>query len=295
MSTHSSDIYESARTRLAAILIATMAIGYSALSVFYFYEDFFQYLGGDAATMTDRTGWLVSVDGYYLWSILSPWRLLLASLAVAMLGVSAYALWYGKAKARSLSLITLWGAVFPQFLWYTEFVTDWHGGSGLTDIVFAALLVAAVPTALLLRRGKTIADWQTEWPNRLLGLAIATAWVGFAATEFIDHSYVMMSSFAYGAALLAIPLAALAIRGIYRMRAWGLWAAVGSAIALAMVPLAASWTKYLGTGTGGDIDQFHAFAAGSDLRIAFAMLIPLALIWVTAAPYLHAFIRKLRA
>lgn len=290
MSTHSS---ETVRTRLASLLMAAMAIGYSALTIFYFYEDFFQYLGGGATTMTDRTGWLVEVDGMYLWSILSPWRLMLAALAVSLLGVSAHSLWHGRAKARSLSMITLWGVVLPQVLWYTEFVADWHSGNGMTEIVLIALAAVALPTALLVRRGQSLADWQTEWPTRLLGLAIASAWIGFAATEFIDHAYVMNSCAAYTGALIAIPLAILAVRGIFQMRAWALWASVASALALAVVPLAASWTSYLGT--GGEIDTFHTVAAGSDLRIAVAMLIPLAAVWVMAAPYLHAFVRKLRA
>lgn len=283
---------ESARTRLAAVLFACFAISYSALTVYYFYEDFFKYLGDGAVTTTDRTGWLVSVDGAYLWTILSPWRLLAAALAVAMLGVSAHALWTNRPKARALSLITIWGVVFPQFLWYTEFVADWHNGAGLTDIILAALVVAAIPTALLVRRHDGLVSWQTEWPHRLLGLAIACAWIGFGATEFIDHAYVMDSCNAYMGALIAIPLAALAVRGVYMMRTWALWAGVGSAIALAMVPFAAASTRYVGT--GGHIDDFHAFAASSDLSIAVAMVVPLALVWITAAPYLHAFVRKLR-
>ena len=93
-------------------------------------------------------------------------------------------------------------------------------------------------------------------------------------------------------ALIAIPLAGLAVKGIFNMRSWGLWAGVASAIALAMVPFAATSTTYLGT--GGHIDDFQAVAANSDLSIAMVMVIPLALVWITAAPYLHAFVRKLR-
>lgn len=292
-STHASSHSERVRARIAAALLATAAIGYSLVSVFYFYEDFFKYLGGDAATMTDRTGWLVSVDGMYLWSILSPWRLAGAALAVSLLGVSAYALWKHLPKARSLSIFTLWGVLLPQVLWYTEFVADWHHSNGMMEIVLVALAVATVPTLLLVRRGQALADWQTEWPNRLLGLAIASAWIGFAATEYIDHAYVMMSDGAYIGALVAIPLAALAVKGIFGMRAWALWASVTSALALAVIPLAASWTSYVGT--GGYIDEFQVSAASSDTRIAFAMLIPLAIVWAMAAPYLHAFVRKLRA
>jgi hypothetical protein len=67
---------------------------------------------------------------------------------------------------------------------------------------------------------------------------------------------------------------------------------VAAAVALAMIPLAATFTGYMHT--GGYIDGFRAAAAGSELRAALAMTIPLAAVWLLAAPYLHAFLRKLR-
>ena len=111
----------------------------------------------------------------------------------------------------------------------SELVVDWHHGNGLLEVITIALIAVLVPTMLLWRRGQALADWHTEWPNRLLGLAIACAWIGFFATGFIDHSYVLMSWTAYIGALVAIPLAALAVKGIYQMRAWGLWAVLGEA------------------------------------------------------------------
>ncbi len=281
-----------ARTRVVALILGAMAVGYALLSVFYFYEDFFKYLGNGAMTMTDRTGWLVSVDGYYLWSILSPWRIVAAILAVALLAASASALWHNRPRARSLALFTVWGVVLPQVLWYCEFVVDWHRGQGIAEVIMIALAAASLPTFLLIHRDRRLVDLECISPNRLLGLAIACGWIGFAATEFLDHSYQMLSTAAYVGALVAIPLAALAVSGIYKLRAWGLWAAVGAAIALAIVPLAASWTGYLHT--GGYIDSFRGAAAGSDCRIAISMLIPLVAIWALGAPFLHAFLRKLR-
>jgi hypothetical protein len=233
------------------------------------------------------------VKGPYLFTILSPWRLVAAALAVAMLGVSAAALWQGRPKARALSMITLWGVLLPQVLWYTELVSDWHHNSGMTDIVAIGFMVVLIPSLLLLRRGRALADWQTPWPNRLLGLAMVCAWIGFAATEFIDHAYIMASWTAYVGALVAIPLAALAVKGLYHLRAWGLWAGVAAAVALAMVPLAASFTTYWGT--GGFIDEVRMTTASSDSRIAVSMLLPLCAVWFMAAPYLHAFVRRLRA
>lgn len=288
-----------ARTRIAALMVGGLAVAYAVLSVWYFYEDFFQYLTAGALTVTDRTGWVVSVDGAYLWTILSPWRLAGAGLAVAMLGVSAASLWSGRPRARALTLLTLWGVLLPQVFWYTEFVADWHRSAQLPahllDVLLAGLVVAAVPTALLVRRGSSaLSDWNpAPGRGRLLGLAVALCWIGFAASEFVDHSYQLDSWSAYIAAVLAIPMAALAVRGIYHMRAWALWAGMAAAAGLAVVPLAAAFSAYWPT--GGYIDHIRCMTAGTDLRVAFSTLLPLAVVWALGAPYFHGFVRRLRA
>lgn len=285
-------------TRMAAILVAGLAAAYAALSAWYFHQDFFQYLTAGAFTLTDRSGWVVSVDGAYLWSVLSPWRLVGAGIAVIMLGASAAALWGNRPRARTMTLLTLWGVLLPQVFWYTEFVVDWHRGAHLFDVLVAGLAAAAVPTALLMTRGSARSGVLTDWnpaPGRfrLLGLAIALCWIAFAASEFLDHSYQLESWAAYIGALVAIPMAALAVRGIYHLRAWSLWAGMLAAAGLALVPLAAAWSTYWPT--GGYIDQIRCMTAGSDLRVAFATLLPLAVVWALGAPYLHGFVRRLRA
>ncbi|MCG8422008.1 MAG: hypothetical protein MJE77_29145 [Proteobacteria bacterium] len=289
----------SARTQVAALSMAGLAIAYSLLSVFYFYEDFFKYLGGNSLMTTERTGWHVLVDawaadGYYhyLWTILSPWRIVGAALAVALLGVSAVSLWHSRPRARTLSLITLWGVLFPQVLWYTEFLVDWHQGQGLAEAVMLAFAVCALPTWLLARPGRPLADWNCAHPSRLLGFAIVCGWIGFAATEFMDHSYQLESWTAYIGALAAVVLAALATRGIYGLRSWGLLCGIGSAVALAVIPLSVSWTSYVPS--GGYIDGFQSATTATDVHIALSMLIPATVLWILSAPFMHAFCRKLR-
>lgn len=286
------------RTRIAAILVAGLTAAYAALSIWYFHHDFFRFLTPGAFTLTDRSGWVVSVDGAYLWSVLSPWRLVGAGIAVAMLGASAAALWSGRPRARAMTLLTLWGVLLPQVFWYTELVVDWHRGAHLLDVLVAGLAAAAIPTALLITRGSTQDHWLTDWNpapgrTRLLGLAIALCWIAFAASEFLDHSYQLESWTAYMGALFAILMAALAVRGIYHLRAWSLWAGMLAAAGLALVPLAAAWSTYWPT--GGYIDQLRCMTAGTDLRVAFSTLLPLAVVWALGAPYLHGFVRRLRA
>ena len=286
--------HDAARARIAAFLLAGLTATYAALSVWYFYQDFFQHLTAGTLTTMDRSGWLVSVDGAYLWTVLSPWRMAGASLTVALLGISAAALWYGRPRARTLALLTLWGVLLPQVFWYTEFAVDWHQGAHLGTILLTALAAVAVPSALLHAGERTLTDWNpAPGRTRLLALAVAVGWIGFAASEFLDHSYQLQSWAAYTGALAALALAALAVHGIFHMRAWSPWAGMGAAIGLAMIPLAATWSSYWST--GGYIDSIHCMTAGTDARVALSALLPVAVVWALGAPYLHGFVRRLRA
>ena len=79
------------RTRAAAITLGAMAVAYVALSVFYFWQDWFQYYRVGGAMQVDPAGVAVPVTEY-IWTILSPWRIPLALLAVSLLGLSSYKL-----------------------------------------------------------------------------------------------------------------------------------------------------------------------------------------------------------
>lgn len=281
------------RIRMAAFAIGGIAVAYALLSVWYFYEDFFKFMQAGAVMATDRSGWMVSVDYPYLWSILSPWRIVGAALTVALLGVSARSLWHERPGARALSLLTLWGALLPQVFWYTEFVVDWHQSAYLFDIVLAGLVAVAVPSALLYEGPSTLTDWNPAPGSfRLLTLAVSMCWLSFAATEFLDHSYQLMSWGAYTGAFVAVFLGALAAYGLFGLRAWALWLGVGAGLALAVVPLAAASSCYLAS--GGYMDEIRMATTGSDTRVALSMILPLAVVWFLGAPYLHGFVRRLR-
>jgi hypothetical protein len=287
----------STRTRMAALAIAGIAIGYAVLSVWYFYEDFFKYMQAGAIMATDRSGWMVSVDYPYLWSILSPWRIVGAALTVALLGVSARSLWHERPGARALSLLTMWGVLLPQVFWYTEFVVDWHQsanlGAHLADVILAGLATVAVPSALLYAGPTTLNDWNpAPGAFRLLALAVSMCWLSFGATEFLDHSYQLMSWGAYTGAFAAVFLGALAAYGLFGLRTWALWLGVGAGLALALVPLAAASSAYLAS--GGYMDDIRMATTGSDTRVALSMILPLGVVWFLGAPYLHGFVRRLR-
>jgi hypothetical protein len=278
-----------ARTRAAALTLGAMALAYLSLSIMYFWLDWFQFLHADSPMHIDPAGVAIPVNACVS-TILGPWRVPLAMLAVVLLGVSGIGLWRGRAHARALSLVTLWGVLLPQVLWYTEFVVDWYQGQVLT-VVLSGLFAVMIPSALLFEGRSTLGAWGVGAGRPRLFLAtVALGWIGFLSTNLLDHSYQVESTTAYVGALLAIPLAAAAMIGILRLRSWALWAAVASASSLAIVPFALSDATYFHS--GGYIDSFVQSTTSTTSAALFAAMIPVALVWLCIAPFLHAFIRK---
>lgn len=283
------------RAALAAVALALMAAFYAGLSIFYFYEDFFRFIEpGYTLFMTDRSGVAVHIAGP-LWTVLSPWRMAMAAGTVFLLGYSAISLLRGYRGGRPLALFTLWGVLVPQALWYTEFAVDWHQGHGVGAVIAIAALVAMVPTALLYEGRHTLASWSRRCasPGRILGTSVTLAWIGFFATECIDHSYQMHSDAAYAGALVAIVLSALGAYGLLRLRAWALPLALGAAASFAVVPLAFQWSRYIPS--GGYIDAAVTSTTGSAYASVLTAALPLAVLYLVAGPYLKAFFRQLKA
>jgi hypothetical protein len=270
-----------------------MAALYAGLSIFYFYEDFFKYIEpGFTHYMSDRSGVAVHVSGF-TWTVLSPFRLILAAVTICLLGLAAISLLRNHRHARPLAITTLWGVLLPQMFWYTEFVVDWHQGHGLASIFLIAPLIAALPTALLYEGRKTLHDWSPRCasPARVVGAAITLGWLGFLATECIDHSYQLSSNAAYAGALVAVILAAVGIYGLLRLRTWALPVSVGAALSFALVPLAFQWTQY--RPSGGYIDAAVTSTTGSSYAAIMTALLPAAVLYLVAGPYLKAFIKRL--
>jgi len=280
------------RNRAAAATLGLFSASYAVLAVWYLYHDFFKYLGRGMPTMVDSSGYAVQIS-CRLWTLLPLSRLGLA-LAVVLLGVAAHRLWTQRPGARALALVTLWGVLLPQVLWFTEFVVDWHSGNGLVPTVVAGLALVCVPTMLLFEGSSTLGDWRPMAENRtrLLLTAIAAAWVAFGASEYLDHSYQLDSGLAYGGAALAMGLGILAVLGLLRLRVWGLVAAVAAAGSLAVVPLAFQWASYLPT--GGYIDGFVRATSGCALTSTVSALVPLAVVGALGAPFLRSFAARLR-
>jgi hypothetical protein len=270
-----------------------MAALYAGLSIFYFYEDFFKYIEpGYTNFMTDRSGVAVHVSGF-TWTVLSPFRLILAAATIFLLGVSAVSLLRGNRIAKPLAITTLWGVLVPQMFWYTEFAVDWHQGQGLMSIFAVAMLVAALPTALLYEGRRTLTDWSPRCakPARVVGSAITLGWLGFLAVECIDHSYQLTSSAAYAGALITVGLSALGVYGLLRLRTWALPVSVGAVASFTLVPLAFQWTAY--RPSGGYIDAAVTSTTGSMYASMLTALLPMAVLYLVAGPYLTAFFKRL--
>ena len=281
------------RTIVAAGVIALMAGLYSGLSIFYFYEDFFKYIEpGYNAFTTERSGVAVHIEGT-MWTILSPWRIVIAFGTLLLLSMSAIRLMRGTRDATALSMFTLWGVLLPQVFWWTEFVVDWHAGAGFSAIMLAAPLIVMVPTALLYEGSNTLANWSPRCaaPGRVLGAAVAMAWLGFFATECLDHSYQMPSDASYAGGLLALGFAGLAAYGLLRFRAWALPAAAFAAFAFAFIPLGFERTAYLAS--GGYIDAVVMSATGTGCAKLTTAILPAVVVYWIAGPYLRKFGRHL--
>jgi hypothetical protein len=207
-----------------------------------------------------------------------------------LLAASSFLLWRGTPRSRVVALIALWGVLLPQVFWYSELVVDWYQAQVVT-VILLGLGAVLVPTALLYEGRDTFGQWGARaGAGRLFATAVALGWVGFLGSNLLDHSYQVDSTLAYVAAFGAMPLAAVAMVGLVRLRTWALWAAVGAGAALALVPLAVSEATYLRS--GGYIDAFVYSTAGNGARAVMSAVIPIALIWLCAAPFLHAFLRK---
>jgi hypothetical protein len=243
--------------------------------------------------IVDGAGFAVPVVNgcFYLWTFLSPWRLALALLAVVMLGLSALALHRDHPRAKTITLISLWGVLLPQIFWYTEFVVDWQFSRGLNAVMLAGLMMVALPSALLYEGDETLAGWGAKngsW--RLLSAAVLIAWIGFSATEILDHSYRSHSSWAFGAAFLVVPLAGLALAGLIQLRTWSLWVGMAAAVLLGTVALTfAPVSRY---GGAGYLDTALAMTIGSGARRLVSAIIPATLLWISAAPFLRCFVRR---
>lgn len=290
------------RVRLAALWTGALTALYTLGTAGYFWEDVLRFVGADRAIAIDSAGFAVQLDGV-LWTVLSPWRVMLASLTAVLLGASAVALWTRLPRARVLAIITLWGLMLPQVFWHTEFLLDWHDGAYLMVPVAVGLAAVAVPTALLFGRNlvrrfegrDTLTGWATlsYGRARLVGSAIALSWVGFAGTQFMDHSYRLDSNLAWAGAFMAVLFGGLAVAGILRLRAWALWSGVISAVSLSLVPLAAMWTPYH-ENVGYHLDWVAGTMANSPLKLVLWILLPLVVVWIFAGPFLRDFVRKLR-
>ena len=286
--THGS--LRSDRRRLAALSMGSLALAYIALSVQYFYEDFFRFVTPDSPIYVTASGFAVQLNAEIA-TLLSPWRLLLAGITVGLLIASTRALWRGRPRARVLALLTLWGALFPQILWYAEFLVDWNAGQGLGVLAAAWTAVVVLPTIVLAN------DWRSEphWGlrherGRLMAMAISFAWLAFAATEILDHSWQIDSLLAYLAAGATVPLAAAAAAGMFHLKRWALGFGLAAAALIGIVPLATVSSSYVAT--GGYTDALHQVAAGSSCRAFLAGLVPLALVCAVASPYLRRYLRK---
>lgn len=279
------------RARLPAGALAAAAIGYLAVTVLYFWADWFQYFRFGQAIWVQPDGLAIPVTRCTA-TLLSPWRLLLAGLTAFLLGRSALQLARRAPGSRALALATLWGVLLPQVFWYTEFVLDWRGGRDLATVLAVGLFAAAAPTALVWRDDRTLDDWGNLQRShlRLLGAIVALGWLGFGAMELLDHAHQFGSRTALFAALAAVPLCGVAMTGLYRQRTWALPVAVAAAAAVATVPISLWGAPYLPDARAMDV--MHDAISGPLPNAIVASSVPVVAVAGLLAPFLYGLVRR---
>lgn len=249
---------------LGAGAMTALSITYPLLSAWYFWHDWFKYYTREGPMVVGLPGVAVPVNEFMI-TWLSPWRVLLALITTSLLWSSAKKLRAGEKSGKALSMLTLLGVLAPQVVWYFEFVNDWNGGRGFNAVALLFLAATALP-ALLLSSGKgALAGWgklDGAHKTRVMASSIGLGWLAMAAMSLVDHSFQLVDGLrAYGLALATMPLAALAMVGLFRQRTWGMLAGGATIAAAGASAVALSDTTIQATGT--TMDAAFAAVAGS--------------------------------
>jgi hypothetical protein len=236
--------------------MTALSIAYPLGAAWYFWHDWFKFARRDGPFLVGLPGVAVPVNEWMI-TWLSPWRVVMAWITARALASAAKKLRAGEADGGALSILALFGLVLPQSFWLFEFVNDWHGARGLDAIALGAVAVTVLP-ALLLAKGArgALSGWgalDRAHQGRVMGAGVLMGWVALAAMSLVDHGFQLRGGLqAMGAGMLTLPLAALAMLGLFRQRAWGMLAAFGAVGALGASAVGLSHSEILPTGTAMD-------------------------------------------
>ncbi len=281
---------EKASRLLGAGAMTALSLAYPLVSGWYFWHDWFKFLGRDTPVTVGMPGVSVPVNDYLI-TWLSPWRLVLAMITAKLLFSSAKKLRQGASDAKALSILTLFGVLAPQVVWYFEFANDWSAGRGLGSIAMLFFAVTMLP-AMILAKGKgALAGWGALADNnkaRVMGGAIGLGWLAMAAMSLVDHSFQLLDGMkTFAAATAVLPLAALAMLGLYRQKTWGMLAGGATVAAAGASAVALGDTSIQATGTTMDL----AFGTVANSPIASAA-IPAVLLALLMRPFLTGAAKK---
>lgn len=259
--------------------LGLLCAGYAALTVWYFWVDYFSFAANAKVMLVDRAGFMVPTPFEGVWTNLSPWRIVGAIAAVCLLASSATALAHGRPHARMLTAFTLWGVLLPQSLWFVELSIDWYGGAQIGFVFAAAIALVAWPTTQLVRSLAPSKRVPTPGGLATFGASVLLAWIAFGATEFLDHSYQLLSDGTYIAALITVPLAVSAAAGALTHQLWSMPVGALAAVFGGLIPLGFATSPYLTT--GGVADEIVFAMAGTPANAVLIATLPMVLLaWI---------------
>ncbi|MBL8681384.1 MAG: hypothetical protein JNK05_19555 [Myxococcales bacterium] len=275
---------------LGAGAMTALSLAYPLMSGWYFWHDWFKYFGRDTPLTVGMPGVSVPVNELLI-TWLSPWRVILAMITAKLLFTSAKKLRQGASDAKALSMLTLFGVLAPQIVWYFEFANDWNAGQGFGSIAMLFAAATMIP-ALLLAKGKgALAGWgklADENKPRVMAGAVGLGWLAMAAMSLVDHSFQLLDGMkTFAAATAVLPLAALAMLGLYRQKTWGMLAGGATVAAAGASAVALSDTSIQATGTTMDL----AFGTVANSPVT-AAAIPAVIFALLMRPFLSGAAKK---
>jgi hypothetical protein len=270
--------------------MTALSIAYPIVTLGYFWHDWFKYVKRGIPLLVGPAGFAIPVSEWML-TVLSPWRVLTAVLTAKLLFSSAKKLREGARDGGAMSMLTLLGVVLPQAFWYFEFVNDWNAGRGLIPAALAMLAATVLPAMALQRGDGALSGWERMergLSTRVMASAIGLGWLATAAMSLVDHAYQLRHGMgAYFAALVTIPLAALAMKGLFRQRTWGMLAGMGAVTAAGASAVSLADAQIVETGTA--MDRAFGLVAGSPTAAA---AVPSVVLMALLAPFVLGMLKS---
>jgi hypothetical protein len=237
-------------------LVLCVLVAYVVASAAFYFDGFFRFLVPGVRILVFPAGVGVLLgDGRF--SLVSWARVPILIGTAYALGACAAALWRGRPAARLLCFSVFFGLLLPQAGLFVIYLTTVRGVP-LSTSAPVAIAVLGVPT-LALGRPRMLRRFDAHeaglgWTSlrfgarRLLLTVVALGWLGFVAEVYVGLTVTQVVWPCFVAANLAMLLACGSAVALLRLRVWGLFGAVTTAVLVAAATSSLVWNVPPGWG-----------------------------------------------